>query len=205
MARVQQAERLIRRYIEPGEKLLWFNGQKEPAAGTNLRQGVVMIGSPLLLVLVGTVLLVVMGDVPLATAIVIAAIGTLLTILLEPYDPLMIGTRYVYGLTNRRAIIIDVGWIRRRTWMLPLESIDEIRVETYSGGKGTITCISTGRSWPYVDGEQSPVAGPLFVKIRNSLEVRDLLLEARRARMATLPGQRESPAYLGASTFDVTR
>lgn len=199
----RQPDQLIRGYLEPGEELLWFSSQDGPAAGSKLLQGLVMI-VPLLIGAVSIAYAVSRLHIPLVAAILAVAVVIAPAILRGPYSVFSIGKRDVYGLTNRRAIVID----RRKTArnrLLPLESLHEIRLSTFPGGNGTITCVSLDRSWPFRDEEGFPIAGPLFRSIRNPVEVRNLLVETRKERLATLPGQGESPDYVGASRFDVTR
>ena len=91
--------------------------------------------------------------------------------------------RTLYGLTNRRAIIIS-GLFSRTIHSLPLRTLTDISLQVRSDRSGTIllgrplpySSWSSGMRWP--GGNQ--YSTPAFEMIPNAKAVHDQLLEAQR-------------------------
>ena len=91
--------------------------------------------------------------------------------------------RTLYGLTNRRAIIIS-GLFSRTIHSLPLRTLTDISLQVRSDRSGTIllgrplpySSWSSGMRWP--GGSQ--YSSPAFEMIPNAKAVHDQLLEAQR-------------------------
>ncbi|MFI5317259.1 MAG: PH domain-containing protein [Myxococcota bacterium] len=90
----------------------------------------------------------------------------------------------VYGLTNRRAIIVS-GVFSKTTSSLPLRTISDISVQERSDRSGTVLL---GRPSPYATGQMgfvwpgmTSVATPSFELIPDAKRVHDQLLAAQRA------------------------
>ncbi len=92
--------------------------------------------------------------------------------------------RTVYGLTNRRVIIIS-GLLSKTTISIPLATLSEITMSEHKDNRGSITfgrpnpfaAFSSGMNWPGMGNNASPV----FELIEDAKSVHAKLLHAQRA------------------------
>jgi hypothetical protein len=82
-----------------------------------------------------------------------------------------------YLLTDRRVVILDPGYehgVRR----IPLDSLDQLFLQTDRHGNEMIFARSSVRDWPYRDGAGNSIAGPLFPGINDPVTVFAMMTDA---------------------------
>lgn len=90
----------------------------------------------------------------------------------------------IYGLTDRRVILVTPANPFAPVRIVALNSMYSIGVEMHDDGTGTVTCSSDAAGWwhPYPDQEDAPIEDQLFRHIENPEYVYSLLVDAVAAR-----------------------
>lgn len=170
---------LIRRQLQPGERLVWSG---RPTCANRLTLNTVL-GSFFGLVFLGAGAAIVVAALRegnilgVSFGLIFFIVGSAVIVSALFYDSWRRNVT-LYGMTNRRAIVID-GRKRRRVRSVGLHNMKEIVLKVRESGKGTITCVSMMDEWYRKNKKGEYKQIPLFLSIVDVRHVHDLLIETK--------------------------